>query len=156
MVYFLAALFVLSILVVVGWAVGFRQSFQSLKHGSWLVGLFAIAFAAIAIISRSSPASPFTTSSEILLGADYVNYPVIVGLGGALLGVIGSYFFKLADRKFSWRELLPPICASPFTIIPVIKLIEANRSSDQLSLLLLFGLAYQSGFFWERLINSGK
>ncbi|MGR9249955.1 hypothetical protein [Rhizobium leguminosarum] len=120
--------------------------------------LFVVVFilVVLAIYLSTSPSSPFGSTARSTLGPDDVTYSVLVGVVGALLGVVGSCLSKLGGRRLSLHYFYKPLAASPLTLIPVIKLIEASDGRDLLTLLLLFALSYQTGFFWERLLNEPK
>lgn len=55
--------------------------------------------------------------------------------------------------KVRLRSFIRPLVATPFILVPTIKLVESTDDSDLLALALLFGLSYQNGFFWQRVID---
>jgi hypothetical protein len=120
-----------------------------------ILAFCCISFVAMAyVLAVGSKVSPFGSSNPISFGGvESDATPVIVGIGGAIAGVIGSYFFTTNLSAFRWSALVRPLCTVPLVLIPTVKLIGAANDGTILSLLLLFGLSYQNGFFWERLLR---
>ena len=108
------------------------------------------------VFASSSGASPFAARTAIGLGTTPTPYSVLLGVCGAVLGVIGSIFFKRGKRDLRLKEFVRPLSVCPMTLIPVIKLIESSSEQDLLAFLLLFCLSYQTGFFWDRLLKEAN
>jgi hypothetical protein len=120
--------------------------------------LLILAGASFFLAGRSG-LSPFSFTNNQTLGPSGDNvFFAITGVAGAVGGIVGSYFFRIEPGRINYRELLKPLSFCPVTLIPVIKMIEAANDTTFLGYILLFCLAYQTGFFWERLLkaDSGK
>lgn len=121
-----------------------------------IVFLVVLAAAAFYLAGRSG-LSPFSFRSEQTLGPAENNVVFgIVGIVGAIAGIIGSYLFRVDARQIHFWELLRPLTFCPVTLIPVIKMVETSNDTTFLGHVLLFCLAYQTGFFWERLLKEGS
>jgi hypothetical protein len=112
-------------------------------------------FAVVAyVLATRSEVSPFGSSTRKSFGYTDQLLPTCLAIVGAVGGVIGSYFFRLGNRTIRWRTLVPPLVTTPLVLVPTIKLVEASGEQTLLTLILLFALSYQNGFFWERLLKS--
>jgi len=81
--------------------------------------------------------------------------PAVIGIVGAVLGVVGSVLFKADTAALTFRRFLAPLAAAPLTIVPNIQMIKSTPDAASFTeLALLFSLAYQTGFFWERLLHN--
>jgi hypothetical protein len=148
----LLALFLVSVLLIVFFA---WKSRHTVVFRLAVIGA-TLAFAAMTyLLATNSALSPFSRPSGIGFGVEdrATIVSVIVALVVAIGGVFGSYFFNIGKGKISLRGLLRPISASPLVIVPTIKLIESAGDPNLLAYILLFALAYQNGFFWERLLK---
>jgi hypothetical protein len=106
----------------------------------------ALAFVVLSFLTTDvSRLSPFGSTGQIPFGGAEDARPIIIGIIGAVLGVLGSCL--------TYTVLVKPLCTIPLVLIPTIKLITAANDGTILSLLLLFALSYQNGFFWERLLR---
>ena len=119
-----------------------------------LIGVISAFVALTYILAKKSVISPFSVSNDIPFGSAGENMAILVGVAGAVIGVVGSYFFQLGEKNIRWRTLVPPLACCPLTLIPTIELIKAADAKSLISLMLLFALSYQTGFFWERIINA--
>jgi hypothetical protein len=98
--------------------------------------------------------SPFSIPTSVGLGPGSPQLGAIaIGVAGAVLGTLGSVLFSKPAAMPTAADFLKPLSACPLTLIPVIKLIESAGEQNALSMLLLFCLSYQTGFFWERLLK---
>lgn len=118
--------------------------------GLALFAVFAYLFATL------SGVSPFSAGSGRGFGFWDQSIPVAVGVVGAVVGVAGSHLIKIGETPFAWRVLLKPLLIAPVVIIPTIKLIESAGEQNLVSMLLLFAVSYQNGFFWERIMKDGE
>jgi hypothetical protein len=117
---------------------------------------FLVAFAGASyFLAGRSGLSPFSFRTGQTLGSSKDNILfAVTGIVGAVAGVVGSYFFRVDPNKINYRDLLRPLAFCPVTLIPVIKMVEAADDTTFLGYVLLFCLAYQTGFFWERLLKA--
>jgi hypothetical protein len=125
-------------------------SYQKLAVGVGVLALLAAAY----YFGGKGGVSPFSLPTSIGLGPEGSQLGTIaIGVAGAVLGTLGSVVFSKPASLPMLVDFLKPLSACPLTIIPVIKLIESAGEQNALSLLLLFCLSYQTGFFWERLLK---
>jgi hypothetical protein len=145
--------FGMSVLFAIGFAVTSTHAI-ALKAA---IVVAALAFGIIAyLLATSSPISPFSRPAGLAFGTDHSIASIVVALVGAIAGVFGSYLFNLGTAELSLRSFLRPLSATPLVIVPTIKLIESAGDHSALAYILLFGLSYQNGFFWERLLKSER
>ncbi|WP_156886627.1 hypothetical protein [Rhizobium gallicum] len=130
----------------------------ALSSFSWLAKFaFTLAILSIGMMcyyfAGVSGLSPFSFSTRETLGPSESVVSAVLGMVGAIAGVIGSYFFRTESNSYRVRDLLRPLSFCPITLIPVIKTVEASDDSTFLGLALLFCISYQTGFFWERMLK---
>jgi hypothetical protein len=105
------------------------------------------------LLATRSNLSPFGVGGRISFGGNDQLVPICLAVVGAVAGILGSYFFNLGRKAVRWRGLVPPLVTFPIILIPTIKLVEASGEQSLLTLMLLFALSYQNGFFWERVLK---
>ncbi len=108
------------------------------------------------LFATRSGISPYGSSTGVGFGFWDQSMSVAVGVTGAILGVVGSQLIAIGKEPFAWHTLLKPLLIAPVVIIPTIKLIETAGEQSLISMLLLFAVSYQNGFFWERIMKEGK
>jgi uncharacterized integral membrane protein len=108
------------------------------------------------IFADQSQVSPFGSPTGLGFGFWDKSLPVAIGIVGAVLGVFGSHLFTQTADVLDWRGLTKALVASPILIIPTIKLVEATGEQNLLTMMLLFGISYQNGFFWERVLEQKR
>ncbi|MCK1320581.1 MULTISPECIES: hypothetical protein [unclassified Bradyrhizobium] len=86
--------------------------------------------------------------------SDFSPLHLLAAIFGALLGIVGSVYFKLGTLRAPLAAFVRPACCAPMTLIPVIKLAESANDTSLLGVATLFLLAYQTGFFWETLLRT--
>jgi hypothetical protein len=126
---------------------------------AWRLGLAAavVIFAVSAyLLATNSAVSPFAASQTLSFGYWDNSVPLTVGTVGAVFGVVGSYLIKQDRAGFDWRGLIKPLLISPMLIIPTVKLVEAAEEQTFMTMLLVFAMSYQNGFFWERVMKGEK
>lgn len=124
--------------------------YQKLAVGVGVLVLLAAAY----YFGGDVGVSPFSLPTSVGLGPEGSQLGAIaIGVVGAVLGTLGSVLFSKPASLPPVADFLKPLSACPLTLIPVIKLIESAGEQNPLSMLLLFCLSYQTGFFWERLLK---
>jgi hypothetical protein len=123
---------------------------------SLVTTLVIIAFALLAyFMATKSAVSPFGLNRAIGFGFWDQSVPIAVAIVGAVTGVLGSVLFNLSSASFNWLSLVRPLATCPIILIPTLKLVETAGEQTLLTMIVLFALSYQNGFFWEKLLKSG-
>ena len=114
-----------------------------------LVGALALLVVGItAVIQQRNP---------LLMGApmDPSGFPVswvlTVMFLGVLLGIAAKVLFE--KRTFHWTDFARPAAISPIVLLPLIGTLDSG-DVQLLQLVSLFILAFQNGFFWQKVIEN--
>jgi hypothetical protein len=123
------------------------------RAGQIALAAFAIVLVLVFYVTAAqSPLSPFGRGGIAFGVADEASV-LVIGIVGALAGVVGSVFFRLDEKRFNPRDLIKPLATSPLVLIPTVKLFETTGEANLTAFVLLFALSYQNGFFWERMLK---
>jgi hypothetical protein len=148
-----------AIALVLALTITWSSSLNRTQKGVLAVALVAIGGLSYYLGGRSG-LSPFTVSGSLWFGSDKPESGnislTLTGIAGAIAGTVGSYFFRADAKTIDYRGILKPLAFCPITMIPVIKMIESANDKTFLGHALLFCIAYQTGFFWERLLKSNE
>ena len=136
---------------------GVAAIFFIVRSSTGLYQKFAVGLGVLVLLATAyyfggrAGVSPFSQPTSIGLGPEGSQVAtIVVGLIGAILGTLGSVFFSKPASMPTLVDLLKPLSACPLTLTPVIRLIESAGEQNGLSMLVLFCLSYQTGFFWEK------
>jgi hypothetical protein len=111
--------------------------------------IFAIVGYASAPLSQ---VSPFTLNTSINYGE--VSHTLIVSaILGAIIGAFVSPFLRGGEKRYSIREMLQSLLATPITIIPVLQSLEQTPDPTWFSIVLTFAISYQSAVFWHKALE---
>jgi hypothetical protein len=123
------------------------------RSGRVVIAASAVVLLLVFYLTASeSPISPFGRGG-IAFGIENEIAVLVVGIVGALAGVVGSVFFRLDEKGFNLRDFIKPLATSPLVLIPTVKLFETTGEANLTAYVLLFALSYQNGFFWERMLK---
>ncbi|TIM48778.1 hypothetical protein [Mesorhizobium sp.] len=144
-------LIVFAIAVLIALVVTIRSQMGLMAKAITAVGI--IVFAIICYATSSAFFSPFAPhGSRVPFGAVEDTSNLLAAIVGTVGGIVGSVYFK-AGGKLSLVSFLRPLCCAPLTLIPILKLINGTEQLTVLGIATLVVTAYQTGFFWERLLK---
>jgi len=142
--YFLALFIVLYFLVIVVEFISIR----SIKR-SFLELLLLVVFI---IILNVTTGFPIPSSFQSFGGVSPI-IAIAIMFVCTILGIVAHYFFSLKG-KFSWRNLLKPLCVSPIVFLPLIGSVQSISNLESIQMFSFAILAFQNGFFWQKIFES--
>lgn len=78
---------------------------------------------------------------------------MIAAFVGILFGIRAHVAYRSGKKKVTLGEILKPLAVTPLLLAPLVGVMETT-DFKVLTLLSLFVLAFQNGFFWKEMLKN--
>jgi hypothetical protein len=137
------AVFVLGVPTALYLAVRYRRN--------WV--LLAALFAVLAVVVVTFVTTDFP-GYRVSFGGDWLAeiVLVVVAFAGIVFGILAHIVYYRGEQV-TLAEFLKPLVVSPLLIAPLVGVMETT-GFEVLTMLSLFILAFQNGFFWKEMLKN--
>lgn len=142
---------VYSILLITSVAVIWMSNTKLIGRAS-LIAALIVTSVVMYLFASQSGISPFSRDA---IGFGFWDNTVELSIGvlATLSGVFASIAMTSSEEGLTQR-IWRPLIVSPLILLPTLELVEDSGDRTLVSLMLLFSVAFQNGFFWQKVLEN--